>query len=112
MRLRFYLDNRDGFYKCPFSSVSVVKSVHNYSLIKPESGRSEKLKMFTNEQIERAERAISTGSLEARGCGGLWYPPPSFEIALLGRTRVSDDPGLWLEPFSGLLSRVILLGAK
>ena len=60
--MRFYLDNRDGFYKCPFSSVSVVKSVHNYSLIKPESGRSEKLKMFTNEQIERAERAIALHS--------------------------------------------------
>ena len=56
------MDNRDGFYKCPFSSVSVVKSVHNYFLIKPENGGSEKLKMFTNEQIERAERAIALHS--------------------------------------------------
>ena len=60
--MRFYLDHRDGFYKCPFNSVSAVKSVYNNILIKPEKERSEKLKMFTNEQIERAERAIALHS--------------------------------------------------
>ena len=57
--MRFYLDHRDGFYKCPFNSVSTsYSSVHKNILIKPEKDWGEKkLEMFINEHIERAERA-------------------------------------------------------
>jgi hypothetical protein len=56
IRAEFNLDHRDGFYKY---NPQPPLSVYNGSLIGTEYNRSEKLKLLTNDQLERAERAIA-----------------------------------------------------
>ena len=56
--MHFRYDSNDGFYKCPMHISSQEESLvaNPNSLIKPVHNRADKLKLYTQDQIERAQR--------------------------------------------------------
>ena len=56
--MHFRLDESDGFYKSPMFPSTPEKTfvASPHSLIKPVHNRAEKLKLYTQDQIERAQR--------------------------------------------------------